>query len=128
MVQGNQTAGGVGGVLGHDPALGRAGGVGAFVVQDDLHPQPGSFCHGEADQAEEFCRQIADPPREADAGVEEKAAKARGVKGLDLAEQLGFVQIVIPEPEGDGAEFSGRIGKDRVERVGCHHAFKAQGI
>jgi hypothetical protein len=49
--------------------------------------------------------------------VEHEAAEALGVERANLADQLGLVQVVVPEPEGHDPESARRIGKGVVEWV-----------
>ena len=49
-----------------------------------------------------------------------ETAKALGVKFVDLANEFTFVQVIIPEPEGQDAKFTGRIGESLGKRKICH--------
>ena len=103
---------------GHHLASGGTGGIGCLVVEDDLHFEAFGLFNHPAHKAEIFVCQIADSAREADAGVGQNAPEAGLVEGVELANELLFVQVVVPEPNGDRAEFAGRVleeGKRAVQ-------------
>ena len=115
-----QAAGGIGGVLPHHHPMGGAGGVHGLVVEHDAHVQPGGLLHGEAHEAQVFLRHVGDAPGQALAGVDDEPRHALVMKIMNLPGQLGFGQLVIPEPEGDGRVLVPRLHKG-LARLGHAH-------
>ena len=100
-----QAAGGPGGILRCDQAVGRAGGVHGLVVQHDPHAAPGSLVHRVADIVHVPVGQVGDRPGQSLARMDDKARHPMGAEVIDLAGDLRLGQFIVPEPEGHGGEF-----------------------
>ena len=103
-------------ILRYNCSSGRTGGIRRLVVENDFHIEVGRLFYHPAHQAEEFVGEIAYPAGETDASVGQNASESGLVEGMELADEFFFIQVVVPEPEGNQAEPAGGIGK-KVKRV-----------
>ena len=107
-------------VLRHDGAVGRAGRIGAFIVEDDLHSQTRRLCDHQPQQAKVLVREITHSPRKPEPGMRRHAPESGLVEGVELVEQHRLLQVVVPKPQRDQAELARRIGKSGMRLTETH--------
>jgi len=98
-VDGLQPPGPEFGMLAGDQPVGAPGRVDALVIDDHLEVQFRGQVAGVRDVFEPAVGQVTRLPRQAEAGMEDKAAPAVRREIPDLAGEFVAVEVVIPEPE-----------------------------